>query len=123
VAELRGHWKAQQEQRLSLGLAGASSDDLVFANWDGSARLPNGLTKEFADAMECAGLAHVTLHILRQTHASQLITSGMDILTISRRLGHSSPAISLTVCGHLLTSEDRAADIMQAIFIQAGIRQ
>jgi integrase len=105
VAELRGHWKAQQEQRLSIGLGEASSDDLVFANWDGSARLPNGLTKEFADAMERAGLAHVTLHTLRHTHASQLITSGMDILTISRRLGHSSPAITLTVYGHLLTSE------------------
>jgi hypothetical protein len=26
-------------------------DGLVFANWDGSTRLPNGLTKEFADAM------------------------------------------------------------------------
>lgn len=123
VSELSAHWKAQQEQRLSLGLGGASPDDLVFANWDGSARRPNGLTKEFADAMERACLPHVTLHTLRHTHASQLITSGMDILTISRRLGHSSPAITLTVYGHLLTSEDRAADIMQAMFIEAGIGQ
>jgi len=123
VAELRAHWKAQQERRLSLGLGGASPDDLVFANWNGSPRRPNVLTKEFADAMESGGLPHVTLHTLRHTHASQLITSGMDILTISRRLGHSSPAITLTVYGHLLTSEDRAADIMQAMFIQAGIGQ
>jgi integrase len=123
VAELRAHWKAQQERRLSLGLGGASPDDLVFANWNGSPRRPNVLTKEFAEAMESGGLPHVTLHTLRHTHASQLITSGMDILTISRRLGHSSPAITLTVYGHLLTSEDRAADIMQAMFIQAGIGQ
>jgi integrase len=123
VAELRAHWKAQQEQRLSLGLGGSTPDGLVFANWDGSTRLPNGLTKEFAEAMESGGLPHVTLHTLRHTHASHLITSGIDILTISRRLGHSSPAITLTVYGHLLTSEDRAADIMQAMFIQAGIGQ
>jgi integrase len=123
VSELRTHWKAQQEQRLSLGLGGASPDGLVFANWDGSPRLPNGLTKEFADAMQRAGLSHVTLHTLRHTHASQLIASGMDILTVSRRLGHSSPAITLTVYGHLLSPEDRAADIMQAVFAEARIGQ
>jgi integrase len=123
VAQLRTHWKAQQEQRLSLGLGGASPDGLVFANWDGSARLPNGLTKEFAEAMERAGLAHVTLHTLRHTHASQLITSGMDILTVSRRLGHSSAAITLTVYGHLLTPEDRAADIIEAMFATAEINR
>jgi hypothetical protein len=45
------------------------------------------------------GLNPVTLHTLRHTHASQLITSGIDILTVTRRLGHSSPAIRLTVYG------------------------
>jgi integrase len=71
--------------------------------------------------MERIGLPHVTLHTLRHTHASQLITSGMDILTVSRRLGHSSPTITLSVYGHLLSPEDRAADIMQATFAGAGV--
>jgi integrase len=121
VAELRKHWKAQQEQRLALGLGKAPPDGLVFATWDGNPRQPSGLTKEFSQAMEDIGLPHVTLHTLRHTHASQLITSGMDILTVSRRLGHSSPAITLTVYGHLLSPEDRAADIMQAAFTDAGV--
>jgi integrase len=73
--------------------------------------------------MKAAGLPHVTLHTLRHTHASQLITSGMDILTVSRRLGHASPAITLTVYGHLLSPEDRAADIMQSLFADMGIGQ
>jgi integrase len=67
------------------------------------------------------GLPHVTLHTLRHTHASQLITSGMDILTVSRRLGHSSPAITLTVYGHLLSPKDDAAKIMQETFANAGV--
>ena len=58
-------------------------------------------------------LPHVTLHALRRIHASQLITSGMDMLTVSRRTGHSSPAITRTVYGHLLSREDRAAEIME----------
>ena len=121
VAELRRHWMAQQEQRLTLGLGKAPPDALVFATWDGNPRQALGLTKDFSQAMEAIGLPHVTLHSLRHTHASQLITSGMDILTVSRRLGHSSPAITLTVYGHLLSPEDRAADIMQATFANAGI--
>jgi integrase len=65
----------------------------------------------------------VTLHTLRHTHASQLITSGMDILTVSRRLGHSSAAITLGVYGHLMSTEDRAADIMENVFASAGVGQ
>jgi integrase len=59
----------------------------------------------------------VTLHSLRHTHASQLIASGMDVLTISRRLGHGSPVVTLKVYGHMFSNTDaRAAEIMQAAF-------
>jgi integrase len=85
--------------------------------------VPNQFTHAFVKALKAAGLPHVTLHTLRHTHASQLIASGMDILTVSRRLGHASPTITLSVYGHLLTSEDRAADIMQGVFAAAGIGQ
>jgi integrase len=69
--------------------------------------------------MKDLGLPHVTPHTLRHTHASQLITSGIDILTVSRRLGHSSPGITLTVYGHLLSPKDDAADIMQKTLTDA----
>jgi integrase len=36
VSVLRTHWKAQQEQRLSLGLGKSPTEGLVFANWDGT---------------------------------------------------------------------------------------
>jgi len=38
-----------------------------------------------------------------------LIASGLDVLTISRRLGHGSAAITLGVYGHLFKPDDRAA--------------
>ena len=66
-------------------------------------------------------MPHISLHSLRHTHASQLITSGMDVLTVSRRLGHTSAAITLAVYGHLLTPNDRAADITQAMLTNAGV--
>jgi integrase len=119
VAELRVHWARQQEQRLALGLGKAPEDSLVFATWDGSTRSPNALTKEWATAMKAAGIK-ATLHSLRHTHASTLIASGLDVLTISRRLGHGSPAITLTVYGHLFITDDRAASIMEQAFAGAS---
>jgi integrase len=56
-------------------------------------------------------LPKVTLHAWRHTHASQLIAAGMDVVTVSRRLGHASPTITLSVCSHLFhpTDGDAAA--------------
>ena len=59
----------------------------------------------------------VTLHALRHTHVSSLIAAGVDILTISRRLGHASPTITLGVYGHLFSNtDDRAAQVIEAMF-------
>jgi integrase len=59
----------------------------------------------------------ITLHALRHTHASQLIAAGMDVVTISRRLGHASPTITLNIYGHLFSNtDDRAAEIMEVAF-------
>jgi integrase len=118
VAELRAHWKAQQEQRLALGLGKAPEDALVFATWDGSTRSPNALTKEWALAMKAAGVK-ATLHSLRHTHASTLISLGVDVLSISRRLGHGSPAITLGVYGHLFMTDDRAAQAIEMALAQS----
>jgi hypothetical protein len=46
----------------------------------------------------------------------------MDALTISRRLGHGSPTVTLSVYGHMIAGSDsRAAEIMEATF--AKVRQ
>jgi integrase len=116
VAELRAHRARQHERRLSLGLGRAADDSLVFAKWDGSTRQPIWLTHKFAAAMAALKI-DCTLHGLRHTHVSQLIAAGLDVLTISRRIGHASPRITLEVYGHLFANTDaRAAEIMEATF-------
>jgi integrase len=114
VAELRAHRQAQLEMRLKLGQGRIPADALVFANWDGEIRNPDSLSRQWAECMDAIGMPHITLHALRHSHASQLIASGLDILTISRRLGHGSPTITLNVYGHLFANtDDRAASIME----------
>jgi len=62
-------------------------------------------------------LPKVTFHALRHTHASQLIASGMDVLSISRRIGHASPSITLNVYGHLFnTTDDEAAAVFETAY-------
>jgi integrase len=120
VAELRAHRLRQQERRLALGLGKASGDSLVFARWDGELRAPHWLTQKFAQAAADLKL-DCTLHGLRHTHVSQLIAAGLDVLTVSRRIGHASPAITLDVYGHLFKNTDtRAAEIMEAAFAKVG---
>src|SRR6202007_2778830 len=40
--------------------------------------------------------------------ASALITEGIDVLTISRRIGHASPVVTLGIYGHLFSETDRS---------------
>lgn len=120
VAELRTHWRRQQEQRLALGLGKAADDDLVFARHDGTAWPPDSLTADWARTIRILKLPKVTLHALRHTHVSQLIASGLDVVTVSRRIGHSNPTVTLGVYAHLFgNTDERAAEVVEAVFAQA----
>jgi len=117
VSELRAVWKAQQELRLALGMGKASPDDLVFSTPDGNPRKPDGVSRDWRQLVVSKKLPKVTFHALRHTHVSQLIANGTDIMTISRRIGHSSPVVTLGVYGHLFDNSDtKAASAIEASF-------
>lgn len=110
---LQDHRRRQLEQRLALGHGKQAADDLVFPNADGDVRSPRSITKDWSMTMQRLGI-RATFHALRHTHASELIRGGVDVLSISRRLGHGSPSITLNVYGHLIRPDDRAAQIIEA---------
>jgi nitrite reductase/ring-hydroxylating ferredoxin subunit len=69
-----------------------------------------------ARTIAAIGGRQISLHALRHTHASSLIAAGVDILTVSRRLGHANPTITLGVYGHLYgNTDDRAAQAIDAM--------
>jgi integrase len=47
------------------------------------------VTREFTASMRKAGLQGFNLHSLRHTFAKRLIELGVDVLTVSKILGHS----------------------------------
>jgi integrase len=108
---LREHRKAQLELRLKLGAGKLPDDALLFGDIDGNPPSPNALSAAWSDFAERIGMPAVTFHALRHTHASQLIDANVDIVTISKRLGHAKPDITLRIYAHLFRKDDaKAAD-------------
>ena len=69
----------------------------MFSTVEGELLRPRNITKAWSRVVPGK-----PFHSLRHTHASMLIRAGVDILTISRRLGHSKAAITLDTYGHLI---------------------
>jgi integrase len=109
VDVLREHHKAALEFRMQLGAGRLSEDALLFADIDGKPLSPNAISAAWADFAEKIGMPEVTFHALRHTHASQLIDAGVDIVTISKRLGHAKPDITLRIYAHLFRKDDSKA--------------
>jgi integrase len=107
VTMLREHRGQQRELRLALGQGGQPV--LVFSTIDGSLLSPDNLSRDWRRVCRAKKLPLVSFHALRHTHASTLIRAGVDVLTISRRLGHAKAAMTLDVYGHLMEGSDAAA--------------
>lgn len=109
VQILREHRRRQAEQRLFMGLGRPGNDDLVFTMADSSPRSPDNLSRDWRRAVLALDLPRVMFHALRHSHASALIAAGLDVLTISRRLGHGSAGFTLKTYGHLFADKADAA--------------
>jgi integrase len=116
VAMLREHRARQLEQRLLLGLGRLADDDLVFARPDGSPYPPDTLSRDWWRVVSSLDLPRIMFHALRHSHASALIAAGLDVVSVSKRLGHGSPTITLNVYSHLFDRADtRAAAAIDAV--------
>jgi integrase len=109
VEALREHRKAMLEMRVRLGAGKLPDNALLFANLEGEPLQPSNVSSDWGDLAERIGEPGVTFHGLRHTHASQLIASGVDIVTISKRLGHARPSVTLAVYAHMFHTDDSKA--------------
>jgi integrase len=109
AAVLREHRKKQLETRVALGLGKPDKEALVFCNPDGSMIKPSWFSYTWRNTRAARKLPKVTFHAFRHTHASALIAAGLDVVAISRRLGHSSPVVTLRIYAHLFNRDDSAA--------------
>jgi integrase len=105
VAEIGAHHKQQLEHRMAIG---AGRPELVFTGLHGDPIPPNNLSRDWARTLRAKKLPHHSFHSLRHSNASILLVADrLDVLTVSRRLGHRDASITLRTYAHLLdTIED-----------------
>ena len=121
ITVLRQHRKAQLEIRMALGIGKLPNDAFVFGAIDGKVRDPDRITQDWKRFAAARGVPTVTLHALRHSHASALIASGADPVTVSRRLGHGSPVVTMSVYAHLFDrSDEGAAQAIEAVMNSGG---
>ncbi len=83
--------------------------DLVFAREDGTGLHPEYVTRHFHRLAKAAGLRQVRLHDLRHGQASLMLAAGVPLAVVSKRLGHSSLALTSDTYSHLLEGVGRSA--------------
>jgi integrase len=109
VDALREYRRELLEMRMKLGLGRFKPEDLLFANFEGKPLRPSAVSSDWGELAERIGMPEITFHSLRHSHASQLISEGVDIATLSTRLGHARPAVTLAIYAHMFTSDDSKA--------------
>ncbi len=79
---------------------------------------PDSITSWLNDFSNRHGLPHINPHAFRHTMASILYFSGMDNISISKRMGHSMPSTTSDLYSHLIEEADaKSADkIGEALF-------
>jgi integrase len=107
VAVLRNHRATQLLERDFAGDA-YSDQDLVFAEALGGLIRPQWLTKRFGELRKAAGIPTGTLHTLRHTAATLMLTSGIPVHIVAARLG-DDPKTVLGTYAHLLPQSDELA--------------
>jgi integrase len=83
--------------------------DLVFCTPDGNFLKPDSISSKCSLIAKKAGLSNVSLHTLRHTHGSLLLSVGVPLPTVSKRLGHSTPHVTAMIYSHALEKDETAA--------------
>lgn len=103
VDVLRIHKANQDEERALLGVRWRDPwGTLVFTTETGGPMHISCLLDHFRQVLKQAGLPEMRFHDLRHTAATLMLASSVPLVTVSKILGHSSPAITATIYAHAL---------------------
>ena len=93
-----------------------SASAKVFTRADGKPIHPCSVTDWFEKFLKRHNLPDVCVHSLRHTNATLMIASGVDLRTVSKRLGHAQMTTTANIYTHAIrTADERAAQILDDI--------
>ena len=99
----------QKAQKMYYG-----ESEFCFTGKDNNMMHPHTPTSYMAKLGKKYGIKDLHPHILRHTMASISIANGADVVSISGKLGHSNPSITLNVYSHVNQDAQRRANDLLA---------
>jgi integrase len=102
---------------------------LVFSTLEGDHLHPERFWRSFKNAQaKCRAdlgedaLPVITVHDLRHTHASLLLSAGEPVKTVSERLGHASATVTMNTYAHVLPGDQQRAAARFAALITEDVK-
>ena len=93
--------------------------DKVFKASNGSPLHPDTLSSWFKRFLKRHNLPNCHIHTLRHTNASLLIAQGINVRTVSNRLGHAQTSTTENIYSHAIkTADEKAAETLEEILTQ-----
>ena len=120
--KLLREWKAyQKEVAQKFGDFYQNKDGLLFTKEDGSPMHPDSVTTWLDRFAKRNGLPHINPHKFRHTMASMLIYNKVDVVSVSKRLGHAQVSTTTDIYAHVIEEADQQnADILESVFLANG---
>lgn len=107
ITGLLRRWK--EEQTAFFDHLGITPSGYVATADNGQPMHPDSPTDWLANFAKRHDLPPIHPHKFRHTQASLLIAEGVDILTVSKRLGHAKVSTTLDIYSHVLAKSDQQA--------------
>ena len=101
-------YKAAQE-KIAEEHPGYNAGGYVFCQPNGQPYEPRTYQDVFKRCVKRAGIRDANFHSLRHTFATRSLEQGMDVVTLSRLLGHANPSITMDKYGHALEDHKRSS--------------
>ena len=111
INDLRKYKVWQMERQLVMGDRWTDTG-FVFTNFEtGKPLNPDSFSKKFIDFIKAHqdDLPYVSVHSMRHTNATLMISSHVAITTVATRLGHANTSTTAKIYAHAIKSADEAA--------------
>lgn len=99
---LREHLRNLDEEQALHGKAWKDTLNLIFVTETGAPIHGSDLLQHFNRVLKRAKLPKIRFHDLRHTAATLMLADGIPLVTVSKILGHSSPAVTAKIYAHAL---------------------
>jgi integrase len=101
-------WRTQQAaEYLALGVC--PTHGLLFTSEDRRPLWPQRVTAPFRPISDELGLPRVSVHGLRHSAGTWMMSAGVNPKVVAQRLGHANVSVTLGLYNHVIRGHDQAA--------------